>query len=87
MRVLELDEVEGMSHENVGVAVIGYGYWGPNLVRNLANTNSAQLIAVSDLDPAKLAICKRLHPGVMIFANHTPITKSVTTDKEICRLV
>ena len=44
--------------------MIGYGYWGPNLVRNFVDTDSAQVIAISDLDPAKLEICKRLHPGV-----------------------
>ena len=53
-----------MSHGHIGVGVIGYGYWGPNLVRNFANTDAAQVIAVSDLDPARLAICRRLHPGV-----------------------
>jgi len=57
------NEVKGL-RGNIGVAVIGYGYWGPNLVRNFANSDSAEIIAVSDLDPAKLAICKRQHPGV-----------------------
>lgn len=36
------------------VAVIGLGYWGPNLVRNLASTSSAELVAVCDQDPARL---------------------------------
>src|SRR5215469_9387656 len=49
---------------NLRVAVIGYGYWGPNLVRNFANSDSVQFIAVSDLDTTRLAICKRLYPGV-----------------------
>jgi predicted dehydrogenase len=53
-----------MSPSHIGVGVIGYGYWGPNLVRNFANVHRAQLTAISDLDPARLAICKRLHPGV-----------------------
>jgi predicted dehydrogenase len=52
------------SSQDVGVAVIGYGYWGPNLVRNFANTDGAQVIAVSDLDPEKLAVGTRLHPGI-----------------------
>jgi predicted dehydrogenase len=52
-----------MLRGHIGVGVIGYGYWGPNLVRNFANADSAQVVAVSDLDPARLAICKRLYPG------------------------
>jgi predicted dehydrogenase len=46
------------------VAVIGYGYWGPNLVRNFANTDGARVVAVSDLDPEKLALVRRRHAGV-----------------------
>lgn len=48
----------------VGIAVVGYGYWGPNLVRNFAQTEGAQVVAVSDLDPSKLLLAKRRHPGV-----------------------
>jgi len=50
--------------ELVGVGVVGYGYWGPNLVRNFATSEVAQVISVSDLDTSKLAISKRLHPAV-----------------------
>lgn len=49
----------------VGVAVIGYGYWGPNLVRNFAKTDGAQVVAISDLDPKKLAAGMRVLPGTM----------------------
>src|SRR5215471_11904719 len=49
----------------VGVAVVGYGYWGPNLVRNFNNTEGAQTIAISDSDSEKLSLIKRRHPGVI----------------------
>ena len=42
----------------VGVAVIGYGYWGPNLVRNFANTEGARVLSVSDLDPERLLVAQ-----------------------------
>ncbi len=48
----------------VGVAVIGYGYWGPNLVRNFAKTEGAHVVAVSDMDPRKLSAAKRLFPAI-----------------------
>jgi predicted dehydrogenase len=48
----------------VGIGVIGYGYWGPNLVRNFANSEVARVVSVSDLDPSKLAISQRLHPTI-----------------------
>src|ERR1700682_3281104 len=53
-----------MQNGQIGIGVVGYGYWGPNLVRNFANNESACVVAVSDLDPAKLAISKRLYPGL-----------------------
>jgi predicted dehydrogenase len=53
-----------MSNELVGVGVVGYGYWGPNLVRNFSTSESTRVFGVSDLDPAKLAVSKRLYPEI-----------------------
>jgi predicted dehydrogenase len=50
----------------IGVGVIGYGYWGPNLVRNLAEAQGASLAAVCDLRPERLALAARRHPGVRL---------------------
>lgn len=36
--------------EQLGVAVVGAGYWGPNLVRNFLASPDWQLVAVCDLD-------------------------------------
>lgn len=48
----------------VNIAVIGYGYWGPNLVRNFAEATGLNLVAVSDLDPEKLEIVSKRYPAV-----------------------
>ena len=48
----------------VNIAVIGYGYWGPNLVRNFVETPDLNLVAVSDLDPEKLALVNKRYPAV-----------------------
>src|SRR6185437_7349638 len=53
-----------MPNSFVGIGVIGYGYWGPNLVRNFASNESTRVISVSDLDLTKLSVCRRLHPDV-----------------------
>jgi predicted dehydrogenase len=53
-----------MPNSLVGIGVVGYGYWGPNLVRNFANSECSRVITVSDLDPAKLAVSRRLHPEI-----------------------
>ncbi len=48
----------------IKIGIIGYGYWGPNLVRNFAELSRAEVAAVSDLDPKKLETVKRRFPAV-----------------------
>ena len=48
----------------IRVGVIGYGYWGPNLVRNFAETPGAQLAAVSDMRADRLAQAHQRYPGI-----------------------
>jgi predicted dehydrogenase len=44
------------------IGVIGYGYWGPNLVRNLSELEDCHVTAVADLDPVKVALVQRRYP-------------------------
>lgn len=46
----------------LGTAVVGYGYWGPNLARNIAECPQLSLEALCDLDPATLSLFSRRHP-------------------------
>jgi predicted dehydrogenase len=48
----------------IGVAVIGCGYWGPNLIRNFAEESRAQVRWVCDLDASKLESVHRRYPSV-----------------------
>ncbi len=48
----------------VKIGVIGYGYWGPNLVRNFAETPDLTVDCVADLDPKKLEIVQKRYPGI-----------------------
>jgi predicted dehydrogenase len=50
------------------VGVIGYGYWGPKLVRNFADLQSADLSAVADSDLSRLARVQAQYPSVRLFA-------------------
>src|SRR5215472_17210514 len=68
-----------MWNEVVGVAVVGYGYWGPNLARNFAEGEAAQLVAVCDMDPARLGLAKRRHPAAVI----TREFRNLLTDSRI----
>jgi predicted dehydrogenase len=51
------------------IGVIGYGYWGPNLVRNFAEAGDAQVVAVSDMKPERRALVEARYPGVRTTAD------------------
>jgi predicted dehydrogenase len=48
----------------IHVAVIGAGYWGPNLIRNFASCQETKLVAVCDKDRARLEKVLAGYPGV-----------------------
>lgn len=48
----------------IRIGVVGYGYWGPNLVRNFSEISDCQMVAVSDLSEERLARAKRRYPGL-----------------------
>src|SRR5262245_15919856 len=48
----------------INIGILGYGYWGPNLVRNFYETPETTVAAVADLDPTKLELVQRRYPGV-----------------------
>jgi protoporphyrinogen oxidase/predicted dehydrogenase len=47
----------------IRVGVIGLGYWGPNLARNLAELPEFELVALCDVRPEALASVARRHPS------------------------
>src|SRR5262245_11943901 len=48
----------------IGIAVIGYGYWGPNLTRNFSETEGAAVMMVCDADPRRLALAQKRFPAL-----------------------
>lgn len=46
------------------IGVIGYGYWGPNLVRNFYEASGAQVSCVSDMRADRLALLNARYPAV-----------------------
>jgi predicted dehydrogenase len=50
--------------EKITVGLVGYGYWGPNLLRNYMELQSAEVKWVCDRDPEKLAKARSRYPSV-----------------------
>src|SRR5579862_7361509 len=64
----------------VRVGVIGYGYWGPNIVRNLHGLENCQLAAVCDKSPAALQRAGRMYPGVHLTTDFSEVLTSPEID-------
>jgi predicted dehydrogenase len=54
----------------IRLGIIGYGYWGPNLVRNFIEVPGSQVIAVSDLRQERLALVKARYPSIKTTTDH-----------------
>jgi predicted dehydrogenase len=54
----------------IGVGVVGYGYWGPNLVRNFAESTETQIIGVCDLRPQRLALAQHRYPSIQVTGDY-----------------
>lgn len=52
------------SVQDLHVGVVGFGYWGPNIVRNLAGTPGIHPVIVADHDESRLAKARALYPQI-----------------------
>jgi predicted dehydrogenase len=52
------------SNGAIGTMVIGYGYWGPNIVRNIVERPEFHLLGLCELDDGRAEDFHRRHPGV-----------------------
>ncbi len=66
--------------KDVSVGVIGYGYWGPNLVRNLWKTEGATVSAVVDGMPKKREQVNRLYPSVRTYESADELMEATDVD-------
>lgn len=62
------------------VALVGYGYWGPNLARNLAVLPGVELRAICDPTPERLADAARHYPAAACVASHDDVMRDAAID-------
>jgi len=69
-----------MQNGLINVGVVGYGYWGPNLVRNFVNSRSSRVTGICDLNSANLATCNRLYPNIQTTSDFNELIKNPWID-------
>ncbi len=73
-------EAPNSSASAVRVGVIGYGYWGPNVVRNFHGLADCSLVAVCDKNPAALRRAHRVYPRLHLTTDFQEILTSPDID-------
>lgn len=64
----------------IRVGVIGYGYWGPNIVRNLHGLDSARVEMVCDKSASALARVRKAYPGIKTVSDPAEVISSPEVD-------
>jgi len=78
VRARQVGEPDELSPLNV--AVVGYGYWGPNLVRNVASSSTMQLAALCERDATRADSFRSRMPGVPIYADLDELLREPSLD-------
>jgi predicted dehydrogenase len=64
----------------IGVGVVGYGYWGPNLVRNFVEVQDARVVAVSDRRSETLGMAARRYPSIKTTSDYREFLRDPAID-------
>jgi predicted dehydrogenase len=64
----------------IRVGIIGYGYWGPNLVRNFNAAEGCQVHMVCDMSQQSLKKVRKSYPNIKVTADSNELIKDPTID-------
>jgi predicted dehydrogenase len=60
--------------------VIGFGYWGPNIVRNLVSLDGSEVMAIAEINPAAQARARKAYPGLKVTPSAMEVISSPQVD-------
>lgn len=64
----------------IRIGVTGYGYWGPNLVRNFGEASDSRVVAIADLRPERLQLAATRYPAMRVTADAGDLLDSPDID-------
>lgn len=70
----------------INIGVIGYGYWGPNLVRNFNLLGSCRVRSVSDSRASRLEQLKRTYPDTQVTTDYRELLEDTGIDAVVIAL-
>jgi predicted dehydrogenase len=69
-----------MKDKRLRVGLVGYGYWGPNVLRNYMELKSADVRWVCDRDPQRLALAKSRYPALVVTQDYEDVLSDPDVD-------
>ena len=60
--------------------IVGYGYWGPNVVRNIDQLDGSKVVAICDKSPASREKIQKTYPNVLVTADAAELMSSTDID-------
>lgn len=64
----------------VNFGVIGYGYWGPNVVRNLSALENTHVAAIAELSECARQRARKAHPAIPVITDARELLRSPEID-------
>lgn len=74
------DVAKKQRSEVIRFGVIGYGYWGPNVVRNLDQLDGSKVVTVCDNNPTSLKRVAKAYPHVTVASDSAELISSAEID-------
>jgi len=72
--------VTNRNSSTLKIGVVGYGYWGPNVVRNFYNVPNAAVVAVADVSPKSLERVRGVYPSMEVTTDADDILTNPNID-------
>ncbi len=60
--------------------VIGYGYWGPNIVRNLMSLEGSEVVAIAEINAQARLRAQKAYPSVKVISDATEVIRCPQID-------
>jgi predicted dehydrogenase len=72
--------MESEHGKQLGVSVIGFGYWGPNIVRNLVERPEFDVLSLCELSDARARDFSRRYPGIAVIQDFDEVLADPRVD-------
>src|SRR6267378_7680037 len=70
----------GLGSSVIRIGVIGYGYWGPNIVRNFHGQEQSRVVSVCDQSPKSLQRVRQSYPDMHVTSDCNELLRSTDVD-------